>query len=105
GREDAGRGALLGVLGRSGGQPPLTLAVPLERVGVPLLGTPADAIDRAEDRERFDALLAKLDLTRPRAGIAKGAEEARKIAHEIGYPVLVRPSYVLGGRADRKSVV
>jgi carbamoyl-phosphate synthase large subunit len=69
---------------------------------VKLLGTPADAIDRAEDRERFDALLTKLSLKRPRSGIAHGenaAEEALKIAESIGYPVLVRPSYVLGGRA------
>jgi carbamoyl-phosphate synthase large subunit len=66
---------------------------------VKLLGTPADAIDRAEDRERFDALLTKLGLKRPRAGIAKSVDEARGIAQNIGYPVLVRPSYVLGGRA------
>jgi carbamoyl-phosphate synthase large subunit len=82
-----------------GGQTPLKLAVPLERAGIRLLGTPADAIDRAEDRERFDALLAKLELVRPRAGIAKDVDEARRIAQTIGYPVLVRPSYVLGGRA------
>src|SRR5690606_19141851 len=69
--EEKKRGELLGVIVQFGGQTPLKLAVPLERAGVPLLGTSADAIDRAEDRERFDALLAKLDLTRPRAGIAK----------------------------------
>ena len=88
-----------------GGQTPLKLATALEAHGVKLLGTPADAIDRAEDRERFDALLTKLQLRRPRSGIADGtraesaAEEALKIAESIGYPVLVRPSYVLGGRA------
>ena len=97
--EEASRGELLGVIVQFGGQTPLKLAVPLERAGIRLLGTPADAIDRAEDRERFDALLTRLDLKRPRAGIAKSAEEARAIAASIGYPVLVRPSYVLGGRA------
>jgi carbamoyl-phosphate synthase large subunit len=98
-REEQQRGELLGVIVQFGGQTPLKLAVPLERAGVRLLGTSADAIDRAEDRERFDALLAKLDLMRPRAGIAKSVDEARGIAQSIGYPVLVRPSYVLGGRA------
>ncbi len=91
-----------GVVVQFGGQTPLKLAVALEARGVKLLGTPADAIDRAEDRERFDALLTKLQLKRPRSGIAHGenaAEEALKIAESIGYPVLVRPSYVLGGRA------
>jgi len=73
--------------------------VPLQKRGVRLLGTSADAIDRAEDRERFDELLTKLALKRPRSGIAKGAEEARRVAAAIGFPVLVRPSYVLGGRA------
>jgi carbamoyl-phosphate synthase large subunit len=87
------------VIVQFGGQTPLKLAVPLSQAGVRLLGTPADAIDRAEDRERFDALLTKLKLMRPRAGIAKSVEEARRIASEIGYPLLVRPSYVLGGRA------
>ena len=98
-REESSRGEMLGVIVQFGGQTPLKLAVPLERAGVRLLGTSADAIDRAEDRERFDALLTKLGLRRPKAGIAKGAGEAKGIAGEIGYPVLVRPSYVLGGRA------
>ncbi len=97
--EEASRGELLGVIVQFGGQTPLKLSVPLEKAGIRLLGTPADAIDRAEDRERFDALLTKLGLKRPHAGIAKTVEEARRIAQSIGYPVLVRPSYVLGGRA------
>jgi len=88
-----------GVIVQFGGQTPLKLAVPLEKRGVKLLGTSADAIDRAEDRERFDALLSKLSLRRPRSGIAKDVAAAIGIAEEIGYPVLVRPSYVLGGRA------
>ena len=98
-REEAQKGELLGVIVQFGGQTPLKLAVPLERAGIRLLGTSADAIDRAEDRQRFDDLLTKLDLRRPRAGIATSAGEARAIAANIGYPVLVRPSYVLGGRA------
>ncbi len=97
--EEQKKGELLGVIVQFGGQTPLKLSVPLEKRGVKLLGTPADAIDRAEDRERFDALLNKLGLTKPLAGIAKDPAEARKIADGIGYPVLVRPSYVLGGRA------
>jgi len=82
-----------------GGQTPLKLAVPLERAGVPILGTSPDAIDRAEDRERFEALLEELHLKRPPAGIARSPEEAEKVAERLGYPVLLRPSYVLGGRA------
>jgi carbamoyl-phosphate synthase large subunit len=89
----------IGVIVQFGGQTPLKLAVPLEKNGVKLLGTTADAIDRAEDRGRFDDLLSKLSLRRPRSGIATGIDGAYKIAEEIGYPVLVRPSYVLGGRA------
>ena len=88
-----------GVIVQFGGQTPLRLAVPLERAGVPILGTPPDAIDRAEDRERFDDVLEKLGLKRPPSGVARSAEEARRAAARIGYPVLVRPSYVLGGRA------
>ncbi len=88
-----------GVIVQFGGQTPLKLAVPLEKAGVRLLGTTADAIDRAEDRGRFDELLTKLSLRRPRSGIATSTEEAVAIAERIGYPVLVRPSYVLGGRA------
>jgi carbamoyl-phosphate synthase large subunit len=88
-----------GVIVQFGGQTPLKLAVPLETRGVKLLGTSADAIDRAEDRERFDDLLAKLALKRPRSGIARAPGEAIAIAEKIGFPVLVRPSYVLGGRA------
>jgi carbamoyl-phosphate synthase large subunit len=97
--EESKQGELLGVIVQFGGQTPLKLAVALEQNGVKLLGTPADAIDRAEDRERFEALLTKLDLQRPSAGIAKGLDEAAAVAERIGYPVLVRPSYVLGGRA------
>jgi carbamoyl-phosphate synthase large subunit len=88
-----------GVIVQFGGQTPLKLALPLTRRGVRLLGTSADAIDRAEDRERFEALLSKLGLRRPRGGIARGADDAFRVAETIGYPVLVRPSYVLGGRA------
>jgi carbamoyl-phosphate synthase large subunit len=88
-----------GVIVQFGGQTPLRLAVPLARAGVPILGTSADAIDRAEDRERFDELLTKLSLKRPRGGIAKGTKDAFAVADRIGFPVVVRPSYVLGGRA------
>jgi len=88
-----------GVIVQLGGQTPLKLAVPLEKRGVKLLGTRADAIDRAEDRGRFDELLSKLSLKRPRSGVATSLGEAVVVAESIGYPVLVRPSYVLGGRA------
>jgi carbamoyl-phosphate synthase large subunit len=88
-----------GVIVQFGGQTPLKLAVALAEAGVPILGTSADAIDRAEDRERFGAVMAKLDLRAPRWGIARSLDEARRVATEIGFPVMVRPSYVLGGRA------
>ena len=88
-----------GLIVQFGGQTPLKLAVSLSRAGVPILGTSADAIDRAEDRERFDELLTKLDLKRPNGGIAKGSKDAFAVAEKIGFPVVVRPSYVLGGRA------
>jgi carbamoyl-phosphate synthase large subunit len=91
-----------GVIVQFGGQTPLRLAVPLERAGVRLLGTSADAIDRAEDRERFGAVLAKLGLRAPRWGVARSLEEARQVAADIGFPefpIMVRPSYVLGGQA------
>ena len=88
-----------GVIVQFGGQTPLRLAVPLERAGVPIIGTPPDSIDRAEDRERFEEVLATLDLRRPPNGIARSDDEAERVAEQIGYPVLVRPSYVLGGRA------
>ena len=88
-----------GVIVQFGGQTPLKLAQRLEAAGVPILGTPSDAIDRAEDRERFQALVEQLGLRQPQNGIARSAEEAFGIAERIGYPVVVRPSYVLGGRA------
>ncbi len=99
-----------GVILQFGGQTPLKLAVPLERYGVKILGTSPDSIDRAEDRERFDRLLEKLALKRPESGMARSFEEAEKISDRIGYPVMVRPSYVLGGRAmeivhDRETLV
>ncbi|MGH2820536.1 MAG: carbamoyl-phosphate synthase large subunit, partial [Actinomycetota bacterium] len=89
----------LGVVVQLGGQTPLKLATALERAGVRVLGTSPDAIDRAEDRERFGALLADLALAHPPNGMARSTGEAAAVAASIGYPVLVRPSYVLGGRA------
>jgi carbamoyl-phosphate synthase large subunit len=88
-----------GVIVQFGGQTPLKLAVALEKAGVPIIGTTPDAIDRAEDRERFQDLLHKLGLKQPANGIARSVHESEKIAERVGYPVVVRPSYVLGGRA------
>jgi carbamoyl-phosphate synthase large subunit len=88
-----------GVIVQFGGQTPLKLAVALEKAGVPIIGTSPDAIDRAEDRERFQEMLHKLGLRQPENGTARSFEEAEKVADRIGYPVVVRPSYVLGGRA------
>jgi carbamoyl-phosphate synthase large subunit len=93
------RGKLKGVIVQFGGQTPLNLAKALEEAGIPILGTSPDAIDLAEDRERFAALINKLKLKQPENGIARSREEAIKVADSIGYPVLMRPSYVLGGRA------
>src|SRR5260370_4543266 len=89
----------MGVIVQFGGQTPLKLAVPLERAGVPILGTTPDAIDRAEDRERFKEMVEKLGLRQPRGILVRGLEQAVAGANRIGYPVLIRPSYVLGGRA------
>ncbi len=88
-----------GVIVQFGGQTPLKLAVPLEKEGVRILGTSPDSIDRAEDRKRFKELLDKLNLLQPESGTAVSRDEAVAIANRIGYPVMVRPSYVLGGRA------
>jgi carbamoyl-phosphate synthase large subunit len=90
-----------GVIVQFGGQTPLKLAVPLQKLGVPILGTSPDAIDRAEDRQRFNVLIEELGLKQAAGATARSLDEARKIAQAIGYPVLVRPSYVLGGRAMR----
>ncbi len=89
----------VGVIVQFGGQTPLKLAVALEKAGVPIIGTSPDAIDRAEDRERFQEMLHKLGLLQPENGTARSFEEAKKVVERIGYPVVVRPSYVLGGRA------
>ncbi|HMT14705.1 MAG TPA: carbamoyl-phosphate synthase large subunit, partial [Aestuariivirga sp.] len=93
------QGTLKGVIVQFGGQTPLKLADGLERAGVPILGTTPDAIDLAEDRDRFAKLVKKLKLRQPENGIAHSAAEARAIAKKIGFPVVIRPSYVLGGRA------
>ncbi|WP_374579096.1 carbamoyl-phosphate synthase large subunit [Phenylobacterium sp.] len=93
------RGELLGVIVQFGGQTPLKLAKPLEDAGIPILGTSPDAIDLAEDRERFQQLLHKLKIAQPVNAIARSGEEAFEAAHKVGYPVVIRPSYVLGGRA------
>jgi len=92
-------GALKGVIVQFGGQTPLKLAHALEAAGVPILGTSPDAIDLAEDRDRFARLISELGLKQPANGIAKSAQEARRIAETLGFPVVIRPSYVLGGRA------
>jgi carbamoyl-phosphate synthase large subunit len=89
----------LGVVLQFGGQTPLKLAIPLSKAGVPILGTSPDAIDRAEDRERFRELLNTLGLKQADSGVARSVDEAVSIAARISYPVMVRPSYVLGGRA------
>jgi carbamoyl-phosphate synthase large subunit len=88
-----------GIVIQFGGQTPLKLALPLHRAGVKILGTSPDAIDLAEDRRRFSALLTELGIPQPESGTAVSIEEAKEVARRIGYPVLVRPSYVLGGRA------
>jgi carbamoyl-phosphate synthase large subunit len=92
------RGRLKGVIVQFGGQTPLKLAKPLEAAGVPILGTSPEAIDLAEDRDRFKALLTRLGIKQPDSGIARSFAEARATARELGYPLLIRPSYVLGGR-------
>ena len=97
-RKEQTKGEFLGVIVQFGGQTPLRLAHALQEAKIPILGTSPDAIDLAEDRERFQLLLQKLDLKQPANGLARSFEEAEKVAERIGYPVVVRPSYVLGGR-------
>ncbi|MEP3276584.1 MAG: carbamoyl-phosphate synthase large subunit [Stappiaceae bacterium] len=92
-------GKLLGVIVQFGGQTPLKLAQALTNANIPILGTSPDAIDLAEDRDRFQKLLVKLNLKQPENGIAYSVEQSRLIVSELGYPLVVRPSYVLGGRA------
>ena len=92
-------GTLAGVIVQFGGQTPLNLARALEAAGIPILGTSPDAIDLAEDRERFADLVSRLKLRQPANGLARSRDEAIAAADRIGYPVLMRPSYVLGGRA------
>lgn len=98
-RAEQEKGEVVGVIVQFGGQTPLKLAEALEKNGIPILGTAPDAIDLAEDRDRFQKLLMKLDLAQPNNGIAYSVEQARLVASEIGFPLVVRPSYVLGGRA------
>ncbi|MFC3079759.1 carbamoyl-phosphate synthase large subunit [Phenylobacterium terrae] len=93
------RGELLGVIVQFGGQTPLKLAAALEQAGIPILGTSPDAIDLAEDRERFQQLLHRLKIAQPVNAIARSDEEAFEAARQVGFPVVIRPSYVLGGRA------
>ena len=98
-RKEQENGSLKGVIVQLGGQTPLKIAAALEAANIPILGTSPDAIDLAEDRERFQQLLQRLDLKQPENGIATSAEQARGIVDKIGLPVVIRPSYVLGGRA------
>jgi carbamoyl-phosphate synthase large subunit len=96
---EAEKGALEGVIVQLGGQTPLKLAAEIQAAGIPILGTSPDSIDLAEDRERFAKLVDKLGLKQPSNGLARSRDEAIAVAERIGYPVLLRPSYVLGGRA------
>jgi carbamoyl-phosphate synthase large subunit len=98
-RAEQAAGTLAGVIVQFGGQTPLKLAEALEKAGIPILGTAPDMIDLAEDRDRFQKLLTKLDLKQPKNGIAFSVEQARVVAGDLGFPLVVRPSYVLGGRA------
>jgi carbamoyl-phosphate synthase large subunit len=98
-RKEQQAGTLLGCIVQYGGQTPLKLSQALHKAGIPILGTSAEAIDIAEDRERFQLLLKSLGLKQPQNGIARDLDEAEREAERIGYPVVVRPSYVLGGRA------
>ncbi|MGO4833951.1 carbamoyl-phosphate synthase large subunit, partial [Rhizobiaceae sp. 2RAB30] len=98
-RAEQAAGTLHGVIVQFGGQTPLKLADALEKAGITILGTSPDAIDLAEDRDRFQKLLQKLSLAQPKNGIAYSVEQARLVAGELGFPLVVRPSYVLGGRA------
>ena len=98
-RKEQSNGTLKGVIVQLGGQTPLKLAAALEEEGIPILGTSPDAIDLAEDRERFQVLLQETDLLQPANGLARSMDEAKAVAKKIGYPLVIRPSYVLGGRA------
>jgi len=98
-RKEQSKGKVLGCIVQFGGQTPLKLAHALEQARIPILGTSPDSIDLAEDRERFQQLLKQLGLRQPANGTARSLEEARRIADDIGYPVVIRPSFVLGGRA------
>jgi carbamoyl-phosphate synthase large subunit len=98
-RREQSRGELIGCIVQYGGQTPLKLSQALAHAGIPILGTSADAIDIAEDRERFQLLLQRLSLLQPENGTARSIAEAEIVAERIGYPVVIRPSYVLGGRA------
>ena len=98
-RAEQEKGELVGVIVQFGGQTPLKLANALETAGIPILGTSPDAIDLAEDRDRFQKLLMRLELVQPKNGIAYSVEQSRLVAGELGFPLVVRPSYVLGGRA------
>jgi carbamoyl-phosphate synthase large subunit len=98
-RREQQNGTVLGCIVQYGGQTPLKLSLALTAAGIPILGTSADAIDIAEDRERFQLLLHRLGLLQPENGIARSAREAETITDRIGFPVVIRPSYVLGGRA------
>jgi carbamoyl-phosphate synthase large subunit len=98
-RKESENGKVRGIIVQFGGQTPLKLAQALENAHVPILGTSPDAIDLAEDRDRFKALIERLGLRQPQSGIARSGAEAKAVAAEIGFPLMIRPSYVLGGRA------
>ena len=98
-RREQENGEVIGVIVQFGGQTPLKLSHALEAANIPILGTSSDSIDLAEDRERFQGLVNKLGLKQPENGLATETEQAIEIAEGIGYPILIRPSYVLGGRA------